>query len=220
MGNEPVFYTKNPYEGLIMPPPIFNEALPDRIVIATHNAGKLREFADLLGSYASRIVSAGDLGLPSPEETGTTFAENALLKARAAAWASDSLTLADDSGLCVNALGGGPGLYSARWATPDEGFVGAMKRVLAEVMDAADRSAYFICVLALVWPNGRTETVEGRVNGSIATEMRGAGGHGYDAIFIPEGYDLTFAEMGEHKKNALSHRSRATHELVSRFFAG
>ena len=190
-------------------------ALPNRLVIATHNNGKLGEFRNLLGNLVPEIVSAGALGLPSPEETGTTFVENALLKAKAAAEATGSLALADDSGLCVTALGGDPGLYSARWAQPDA--AAGMQRVLAALGDAADRSAYFICVLALYWPDGRTEIIEGRIDGTIASTPRGKGGHGYDPIFIPAGYTRTFAEMSEEEKNAISHRGQAIQKLVARF---
>jgi XTP/dITP diphosphohydrolase len=189
----------------------------ERIVIATHNGGKLKEFQHLLGSFAHEVVSAGQLGLPSPEETGTTFAENALLKAKACAEATGSFALADDSGLCVTALNGRPGLYSARWANPD--IAAAMQRIQTELGDAADRSAHFICVLALYWPDGRPEIIEGRVDGTIAKTPRGSGGHGYDPIFIPDGFTSSFAEMTDAQKNAISHRGRATKALIDRFFA-
>ncbi|MFA4995299.1 MAG: RdgB/HAM1 family non-canonical purine NTP pyrophosphatase [Bdellovibrionales bacterium] len=190
----------------------------NRIVIATHNAGKLREFSDLLRPYVKEIVSAGDLKLPEPEETGTTFAENAVLKAKAAALASNCLALADDSGLCVTALGGKPGIHSARWAEPKNNFAHAMQRVGKELDKAKDRSAYFTCVLALCWPNGKIETVEGRIDGTIAHTMRGTRGHGYDPIFIPNGYDITFAVMDEKEKNRISHRGLATKSLIEHFF--
>ncbi len=191
----------------------------DRIVIATHNAGKLREFSDLLRPYVKEIVSAGDLHLPSPEETGTTFAENAILKAKAAALSSGSLALADDSGLCVNALGGKPGIHSARWAEPKNDFVAAMKKIENELSDSKDRSAYFTCVLALCRPDGVVETIEGRIDGAIAKAPRGTKGHGYDPIFVPNGYGITFAEMDEKEKNRISHRGLATKNLVKRFFS-
>jgi XTP/dITP diphosphohydrolase len=173
----------------------------DRLVIATHNKGKLREFGSLLGFYTKDIVSAGGLGLPEPEETGATFAENAILKARAAAKASGSFALADDSGLCVTALGGAPGIYSARWGGPARDFDIAMKRVNDELGDAKDRSAYFICMLALVWP------------------PRGDGGMGYDPIFKPAGHHHTFAEMPAEEKDALSHRGKAVRELIRKYFS-
>ncbi|MDD3371432.1 MAG: RdgB/HAM1 family non-canonical purine NTP pyrophosphatase [Alphaproteobacteria bacterium] len=193
-----------------------SQFLFDRIVVATHNAGKLREFAELLKPFVKEIVSAGQLGLPSPEETGTTFAENARIKAMAAAKASGSVALADDSGLCIDALGGQPGIFSARWAA--DGIDKAMQRVQAELGNAKDRSAHFSCVLTLCWPDGRVEFVEGRVDGTIAPAPRGIHGHGYDPVFIPDGYDLTFAEMPEEKKNKISHRGRATQALIERFF--
>ncbi len=189
-----------------------------RIIIATHNDGKLQEFAQLLRPYVSEIVSAGSLGLPSPEETGATFAENAILKAKAASLATGSLALADDSGLCVTALNGDPGIFSARWAEPKNNFAFAMQRIQNELGDATDRSAYFICVLALYWPDGRHKTIEGRIDGIIAPVPRGAQGHGYDPIFQPVSDDRTFAEMPEGEKNAISHRGIATRLLVEKFF--
>jgi XTP/dITP diphosphohydrolase len=187
----------------------------DRLVLATHNAGKLREFTRVFGESFGEIVTAGDLGLPEPEETGTTFVENALLKAKAAAAASQSATLADDSGLCVTALGGDPGLFSARWAGPDKDFLHAMRRVHEALGDAVDRSAYFIAVLALVLPDGRAEIFEGRIDGMIVWPPRGDKGHGYDPVFVPVGETRTFAEMEEDEKNALSHRGRAIRKLLA-----
>lgn len=193
-------------------------SLFDRLVIATHNAGKLREFQDLLSPYVREIVSSGDLGLPAPEETGTTFAENALLKAKTAAKASGSLALADDSGLCITALGGMPGIYSARWAGKDRSFATGMNRIQKELGDAKDRSACFICAVVLCEPDGKCTTIEGRVDGTIAREPKGANGHGYDPIFIPDGYATTFAEMDDTTKNALSHRGKAIRALVEKVF--
>jgi XTP/dITP diphosphohydrolase len=190
----------------------------ERLVIATHNKGKLRELGTLLGFYAKDIVSSGDLGLPEPEETGTSFADNAILKARAVAKATGSPALADDSGLCVTALGGNPGIYSARWGGPARNFDLAMKRVHEELGDAKDRSACFICALALVWPDKHVETVEGRVNGSIVWPPRGDQGHGYDPVFVPAGHHHTFAEMPPEEKDALSHRGKAVRELVRKYF--
>jgi XTP/dITP diphosphohydrolase len=211
---------------------------PSRLVVATHNPGKLHEFRAMLAGCAEAITSAGELGLPEPEETGTTFAENALIKARAAAL-SGSLTLADDSGFCVNALGGRPGIYSARWALPpealakgggppsyakapegqDKNFALAMKRVQDELGDARDRSAYFIAVLALVWPDGREELIEGRVDGQFIWPPRGMNGHGYDPVFVPNGETRSFAEMSDDEKNAISHRGIAVRKLMERFKA-
>ncbi len=191
-------------------------SIPDLLVVATHNEGKLREFDSLLHPFVKKIVSAGQLGLPSPEETGTTFSENALLKAKAAAIASGNVALADDSGLCINALGGQPGIFSARWA--EGGIDAAMARVQKELGDSSDRSAYFICVLTLCWPDGYCLFFEGRVDGTIATSPMGTHGHGYDPIFVPDGYVQTFAEMPEDEKNRLSHRGQATKALVEQFF--
>jgi len=187
----------------------------DRLVIATHNRGKLREFATFFGTSCGTLVAAGELGLPEPEETGTTFAENALIKARAAATASQSVALADDSGLCVTGLGGDPGLYSARWAGPSKDFQMAMRRVHEGLGDTPDRSAYFIAVLALVLPDGREYLFEGRVTGGIVWPPRGDQGHGYDPVFVPDGKSRTFAEMNDAEKNALSHRGKA----VAKFMA-
>lgn len=189
-----------------------------RIVIATHNNGKLNEFKGLLSFYGPDIVSAGELNLSSPEETGLTFAENALLKAKTASLATGSIALADDSGLCVSALGDRPGIYSARWAEPGKGFAAAMQRIQDELGDAADRSAHFICALALYWPDGHSGFVEGRIDGTIAKTQRGTQGHGYDPIFVPQNETRTFAEMSDREKNAISHRALATKALIEKFF--
>jgi len=187
-----------------------------RLVIATHNNGKLREFTALLSLYIRDITSAGALGLPEPEETGATFAENAALKARAAATLPDDVVLADDSGLCVTALGGQPGIFSARWGGPTRDFAFAMQRIQNELGDHPDRSATFECVLALAWPDGHIELFEGRVQGTLVWPPRGTQGHGYDPIFVPQGHDRTFAEMAPEEKNALSHRGVALHKLIAR----
>jgi len=191
----------------------------ERLVIATYNPGKLREFAALLSFYAHDIVSAGSLQLPEPEETGSTFIDNAILKARAAARRAGSPALADDSGLCVTALGGQPGIYSARWGGPGRDFDLAMARVNNELGDKIDRSAHFICALALAWPDQHVETVEGRVDGTVIWPPRGEQGHGYDPIFVPAGHHQTFAEMAPEEKDALSHRGKAVRELIRKFFA-
>lgn len=190
-------------------------SLSNRLVIATHNAGKLREMRLLLGGHFTTIVSAGELALPEPDETGATFVENALLKAKAAATASGSLTLADDSGLCVTALNGDPGLYSARWAGPAKDFRAAMQRVHDALGDSTDRSAYFIAVLALILPDGGSEIFEGRIYGHITWPPRGDQGHGYDPVFVPEGETRTFAEMGEDAKNTISHRGKALQKFIT-----
>jgi len=188
-----------------------------KLVIATHNNGKLIEFRELLAPYGLTLTSAGELGLPEPEETGKDFRENALIKAHASAQASGLPALADDSGLCVKALGGDPGLFSARWAGADKDFGMAMRRVQDALGANKDRSAYFMCVLALVWPDGHEELVEGRCNGTIVWPMRGTKGHGYDPVFQPEGETRTFAEMDGEEKNKLSHRGRALVALTKLF---
>lgn len=186
-----------------------------RLVIATHNQGKLREFSRILGGSFAAIVTAGELKLPEPEETGATFAENALLKARTAHAITKGPVLADDSGLCVASLGGDPGLYSARWAGPDKNFKHAMRRVHDTLGDARDRSAYFIAVLALVLPDGSEHVFEGRAHGSIVWPPRGDKGHGYDPVFMPDGETRTFAEMTEDEKNTVSHRGKAILKLMT-----
>jgi XTP/dITP diphosphohydrolase len=190
-----------------------------QLVIATHNKGKLDEFAALLAPYAKNIVSSGALGLPEPEETGVTFAENAVLKARATAEAAGMPALADDSGLCVTALKNAPGIYSARWAGPKRDFSVAMKRVQDELENNKDRSAHFICALALAWPDGHVEIIEGRVDGTIIWPPRGDKGFGYDPIFVPDGHSVSFAEMDAREKDAASHRGKAVRELVKKLFA-
>ena len=189
----------------------------DTLVIASHNKGKVREIAELLGAYVAHFPSAGDLDLPEPEETETTFIGNAELKARAAAAASGLPALADDSGLVVPALGGAPGIYSARWAGPDKDFSVAMRRVETELGDR-DPSAYFVCALSLAWPDGHTESVEGRIHGRLIFPGRGDKGFGYDPIFIADGRDITFAEMDPDEKHRISHRADAFAQLVARCF--
>ena len=192
------------------------------LVVATHNKGKVREIADLLGPYVGTFYSAIELDLPEPEETETTFEGNALIKARSAARHAGKPSLADDSGLCVNTLGGDPGVYAARWAEKPDGsgrdFNLAMQKVHEALGDAEDRSAYFICVLALVTPEGDEHIFEGRVNGQIIWPARGDKGFGYDPIFIPKGYDTTFAEMEPQDKHAISHRAKAFEKLVKTLF--
>lgn len=188
---------------------------PAPLVIATHNAGKLAEFSALLRPHVEQVTSCGALGLAEPEETGETFEANALLKARAAAQASGCVALADDSGLCVNALGGRPGIYSARWAGVERDFEAAMKRIWNEMGDGHDRSAYFMSALALAWPDGRSMLFEGRADGTLIWPGRGTNGHGYDPWFVPDGFDATYAEMNPDKKNEISHRGLAARKLLS-----
>jgi XTP/dITP diphosphohydrolase len=174
-----------------------------RIVIATHNAGKLRELRELLAPYGIEAVSAGELGLSEPEETGASFLENARIKAEAAATAASLPAFADDSGLAVDALGGAPGIHSARWAGPDKDFYGAMKRIedLLREKKTTDRRAHFVSALCVAWPDGHVEEFEGRVDGTLVWPPRGDQGFGYDPVFLPDGHDRTFGEMSPDEKH-------------------
>ena len=193
----------------------------DRLCVASHNKGKVREIGDLIAPFGVEAISAGDLNLPEPEETEATFIGNALLKARAAAQASGLPSLSDDSGLVVHALGGDPGIYSARWAGPDKDFAVAMQKVedALRATQSGDRTAHFICALALVWPDGEEAAFEGRVDGDIVWPPRGDKGFGYDPIFIPGGHDITFGEMEPQAKHDMSHRADAFRQLVNACFA-
>jgi XTP/dITP diphosphohydrolase len=188
----------------------------DTLVIASHNAGKLREIRELLAPFALVIRGAGELGLPEPDETGATFAENAALKARASAEASGHAALSDDSGLVVTALDGAPGIYSARWAGAEKDFASAMARVERELVarGAPDRSARFVCALALARPGGETAIFEGEIAGHLVFPPRGTQGFGYDPVFVADGMDITFGEMDPAAKHAISHRARAFAKLV------
>jgi XTP/dITP diphosphohydrolase len=185
-----------------------------KLVIATHNGGKLAEMAELLRPYRLEAVSAGALGLPEPPETGTTFEENAALKAHAAAAASGLPALADDSGLVVLGLGGAPGIYSARWAI-DKDFAPAMTRVERELGDNPDRRAYFVAVLALAWPDGHLESFRGEVHGSVVFPPRGTRGFCYDPIFVPAGARATFGELDGDARMRVSHRTVAFRQLAA-----
>jgi XTP/dITP diphosphohydrolase len=189
----------------------------DRLIIASHNPGKVEEIAALLAPFAVETIAAGSLGIPEPQETGDSFEANAALKARAAAAASELPALADDSGLVVPALGGAPGIYSARWAGPAKDFRVAMERVHRELGDK-DRNASFVAVLALAWPDGPTELFRGEVKGSLTWPPRGDRGFGYDPIFIPQRATLTFGEIDPVEKHRISHRARAFAKLVERYF--
>ena len=201
---------------------------PGRLIIASHNQGKVREIRALLEPYGIEPVSAGDLGLPEPAETGTTFAENALLKARASAEGADCVALADDSGLCVAALDDKPGVYTADWAErqwfegePGRDWYMAMGKVeglLAEQGPDVDRSAYFVATLALAWPDGHSEVFEGRIEGNLVWPPRGKLGFGYDPVFQPVGMEQTFAELDPERKQAMSHRADAFRKLVAACF--
>ena len=189
-----------------------------KLLIASHNAGKVREIGELLAPWGVEVVSAGSLGLPEPEETGTTFVANAELKARAAADASGLPALADDSGLAVDALGGDPGIYSARWAGPSKDFSAAMALVNEKMGATANRRGRFVCALALAWPGGEVRTFEGTVEGEIVWPPRGLAGFGYDPIFQPLGHAVTFGEMDPDAKHAISHRAEAFRKLVAECF--
>lgn len=200
------------------------------LVLASHNAGKAREIRQLLEGCPVEIRSAADLGLPEPEETGATFEANAVLKARAAVAETGLPALADDSGFCVDALDGAPGVYSARWAGPDRDFALAMRNIEEKLQEAGavgsgQRRAAFVAVLALAWPDGHVETFEGRVEGTCVWPPRGEGGFGYDPMFMPDGGDRTFGEMTPDEKhgrgdgNGLSHRARAFSALVRGCFS-
>lgn len=191
-----------------------------RLVIASHNPGKVREIGALLAPFDADVVSAAELGLPEPVEDGDSFIANAVIKAKAAAAGSGLPALADDSGLAVTALNGDPGIYSARWAGPAKDFGLAMKKVEAALGDAADRSAQFVCALALAWPDGHVETFEGTVHGTLVWPPRGARGFGYDPIFRPDDETEAFGEMDPDRKHAISHRADAFRKLVAGCFAG
>ena len=190
------------------------------LVVASHNGGKVREIRELLAPFGIETLSAGDLGLDEPEETGDTFRANAELKALAAAKASGKPSLADDSGLCVEALGGAPGIYSARWAGPQKDFDFAMERVRLGLVEEGtlDTRAHFVCGLALAWPDGHIEYFEGRVDGELVWPPRGDKGFGYDPMFVPNGYEETFGEMEPERKHAMSHRADAFRQLVDNCF--
>jgi XTP/dITP diphosphohydrolase len=189
------------------------------LVIASHNPGKVVEIRDLLKPWSVQVRSSGELGLPEPEETGTTFVANAELKARDASLRSGLPALADDSGLAVHALGGQPGIYSARWGGPSKDFAAAMARVHRELGGTADRSAHFVSALALAWPDGHCETFEGRVDGTLVWPPRGSRGFGYDPMFVADGRTLTFGEMEPDEKHAISHRADAFAKLIAGCFA-
>jgi len=196
------------------------------VVIATHNPGKLREMRELLAPFGIEAHSAGELGLPEPQETGRSFADNARIKAAAAAKATGCAAVADDSGLVVDGLGGEPGIHSARWAGPDKDFRGAMNRIHTLLIERgarspAQRRAHFIAALCLAWPDGHIEQFEGRVDGVATWPPRGDAGFGYDPLFLPDGFDRTFGQMSAEEKHelppkgkGLSHRARAFLKLA------
>jgi XTP/dITP diphosphohydrolase len=187
----------------------------DRLVIATHNSGKLREIAALMKPYGVSVVGAGDLALPEPDETGATFEANAELKALAAATTSGVPALADDSGIVVAGLDGAPGIYSARWAGPERDFARAMALVEERLAGSSDRRASFVAVLSLAWPDRHVESFRGEVRGSLIWPPRGTEGFGYDPMFVAEGESATFGEMDPAKKHAMSHRADAFRKLAA-----
>jgi XTP/dITP diphosphohydrolase len=206
-----------------------HRSLTGRIVIATHNPGKLREIRELLARFGVEALSAGELGLPAPAETGHMFSENAAIKAHAAARSSGLPAFADDSGLCVDALDGAPGLFSADWAGPENDFGAAMARIERELarrgVGSDRRRAHFVSALVVAWPDGHEELFEGRVFGRVVWPPRGDRGFGYDPLFQPDGYDRTFGELSAEEKHgidwrtpqpqALSHRARAFLNLAA-----
>ena len=184
------------------------------VVFASHNAGKIKEIKELLQPFGINVKSALDMELPDVEETGSTFAENSLLKSQTIAELTGLPCIADDSGLCVDALNGAPGVYSARYA-PNRNFDKGMEKLLAEMAQSPNKSrkAHFSCVISLAFPNGGYELFEGRVDGHIAAEKQGIGGFGYDPLFIPDGFAKSFAQMSKDEKNQVSHRGRAVEKL-------
>ena len=191
-----------------------------RLVIASHNPGKVVEIRELVAPFGIDVVSAGELGLPEPAETGDTFAANAALKARAAATGARLPALADDSGLVVPALDGAPGIYSARWAGPSKDFALAMRKVETALGGNPDRRAAFVCALAVAWPDGTVCDFEGRVDGTLVWPPRGTRGFGYDPMFVPDGGTLSFGEMEPAAKHAISHRAIAFRRLVDALLGG
>lgn len=191
----------------------------EKVLVATHNKGKLEEFREILSPFGVSVVSAGELGLSEPDETEETFEGNARIKAKAACNASGLVTIADDSGLCVNALDGEPGVHTANWAGPNRDWMMAM-RTVEEKLQAAGattqdkRGAQFMCTLCVLWPDGEERFYVGRVPGHLSWPPRGAFGHGYDPVFVPQGEAISFGEMSHEKKNSLSHRARAVALMV------
>lgn len=185
------------------------------LIFASHNKGKIKEIKELLAPLNIAVKTSDDIKIPDVEETGTTFAENSLLKSSAIAKITDIACIADDSGLCVDALNGAPGVYSARYA-PNRDFNKGMDKLLTEMKESANksRSAHFSCVISLAYPDGKYEIFEGRVDGHIAEKKQGNGGFGYDPLFIPDGFDKSFAELGSEIKNNISHRARAMQKLL------
>lgn len=194
-------------------------SLNNKLCVASHNAGKLLEYSNILDGLNIEVISAIDISLPDIDETANTFRGNAALKAKAGLAATNLPTIGDDSGLCVEALDGKPGIYSARWGGPARDFAIAAKRIKEELADSENRKAYFITVLALALPNGSIEYFEGYAHGSVSFPARGNDGFGYDPIFIPDGHDITYAEMGQLEKNTISSRFIALQKLLNYYQA-
>ena len=190
----------------------------EKIIIASHNEGKVSEIKDLLKNYNLKIMSSSELGIDEPEENGSSFEENALIKSTTTSKLSKIVSISDDSGLCVNSLNGDPGIYSARWAGPDKDFLYAANKINKSLIekDSKDLSAYFICVLAVSWPNGDYKTFKGRVDGTLTFPPRGNNGFGYDPIFIPKGETITFGQMSRLKKMKMDHRFLAYKKLLNK----
>jgi XTP/dITP diphosphohydrolase len=195
----------------------------ERILIATHNKGKLEEFRQILGPLGVDVTSAGEMNLTEPEETENTFVGNARIKAHAAMKATGLITLADDSGLCVDALNGDPGVYTADWAGPARDWMMAMRTVeeklqAAKAVSVTERSASFNCTLLVLWPDGEERIYVGTAPGHLAWPPAGAFGHGYDPVFVPEGHDVSFGQMSHDEKNRISHRARALEKMTKDLF--
>ncbi len=195
-------------------PKSINKLLGDTLVIASHNQGKVVEINEMVAPLSLHAISAAQAGVPEPEETGTTFEANAILKAEHCLAIANLPSLADDSGLVVPAIGGAPGVYSARWAGPGKDFTVAFARIQQELGDKP-ADAYFVCMLALALPGGKTHCFEGRIHGHLTFPPRGDKGFGYDPIFIPEGYDVTFGQFDPNTKNAISHRAQAFEKFLT-----
>ncbi|CAI3948422.1 Inosine/xanthosine triphosphate pyrophosphatase [Commensalibacter communis] len=189
-----------------------------QLVVATHNSGKAQEISSLLAPFQIKTYSAGALNLPEPEENGSSFHENARIKALAATQGAKLPSLADDSGFCINALNGDPGIFSARWAGPNKDYAMAMRTMYDKLQPFSDHSCYFISVLCLAFPDGYHCEFEGRIEGNFVWPARGQNGHGYDPIFQPKGFSVTFAEMSEGEKNKVSHRGLAFQQFIKNCF--
>ncbi len=191
--------------------------IKSKLIIASHNEGKVNEISQLLKPFDITCVSAGEMGLPEPEENGSTFEENSRIKALSATSLSQQVSLSDDSGLCVNALGGEPGVLSARWAGSDKNFVKASELIKEKLLNKDDYRAKFVCVLTLAWPDMYSETFRGEVSGKLTFPPKGNNGFGYDPIFIPDGYNKTFGEMNNEIKDTISHRALAFSKLIEAY---